>query len=43
VIQKDHRLGDEVISEMFSFDRKSVQCFLTDELNVKKVHAEIVS
>ena len=28
---------------MFSFNRRSVQCILTDELNMKKVHAELFS
>jgi hypothetical protein len=43
VIWKDHRLGIGAISKMFRFDRKSVRCILTDELNMKKVHAEMVS
>jgi len=43
VFRKDHRLGVGAISEMFSFDRKNVRCILTDELNMKKVHAEMVS
>lgn len=43
MIRKYHRLGVGAISKMFSFNRKSVQCILTDELNMKKVHAELVS
>ena len=43
VIQKDHRLGVGTISNMFSVDRKSVWFILTDELNMKNVHAEMVS
>jgi hypothetical protein len=42
VIRKDHRLGVRAISKMFSFDRKHVRFILTDELNVKNVHAEMV-
>ena len=43
MIRKDCRLGVGAISKMFSFDRKSVRFILTDELNMKKVHAEMVS
>jgi len=42
VIQKDCRLGVGAISKMFTFDRKSVRFILTDGLNMKKVHAEMV-
>jgi hypothetical protein len=42
VIRKDHRLGVGALYKMFSFNSKSFQCILTDELNMKKVHAELV-